>query len=130
MINAILEVHDIVALRDGREVEVLSIKPDYGVEGGFIRFDYLDRKEASPMRRTAYPSELRCILRKSTAAKAPDPKVQRPYDLKDQQPSPLPVTVVNEAANPQVHKAVKAPAKPVLRRGKTDVELKNSQKGK
>lgn len=127
--NQILEVHDIVALKDGREVEVLSIKPDYGQEGGFIRFDYLDRKEASPMRRTAYPSELIRILRKGNVPKAPDPKERRPYDLKDDG-APLPVTIVNEAANPQVHPAVRAPAKPVLKRGKTDVEVSNDRKGK
>lgn len=128
--NQNLEVHDVVALRDGREVEVLSIKPDYGTEGGFIRFDYLDRKEASPMRRTAYPSELLRILRKGQINKAPDPKEQRTYDLKDQTPPPTPVTIINEGANPQVHPAVKAPAKPVTSRTKTDVEVSNKQKGK
>lgn len=129
-----LEKGDIVALRDGRQVEILSVRMDGDT---ILRFDYLDRREPSPMRRTEYPSALGTILRKGEI-RNPEPKEVRPYDKKDaitpviikdpRQPDALihgvqsPVEV-NEDAGPQVHPAVKAPAKPVLKRGKTDKEV-------
>lgn len=120
-----LEKGDTVALRDGRSVEVLKVLPDYEKPGGFIRFDYVDHSEASPMRRTAYPSELLRIVRK-TVKKTLDPFAVRPND--DPKPSPIPVSIVNQEAGPQVHAAVKAPAKPVLKRGKTDKEINAENK--
>jgi len=109
--NQILEVGDIVALKDGREVEVLSIKKDYSTEGGFIRFDYLNRKEDSPMRRTAYPSDMVRIIRKNQINKMPDPKERWPHDVKDDGKDPLPVTVVSQEQKTQVHEPVPAPVK-------------------
>lgn len=75
-----LEKGDIVAIK-GRatEVEVQSVRKD---GDHIIRFDYLDRSEASPMRRTAYPSELISILRKNTRNVLP-PKAVHPSDHKE-----------------------------------------------
>lgn len=112
--NLTVEKGDIVALKDGRRVEILSVRLD---GESLLRFDYLDRMELSPMRRTAYPSELGSILRKSERPKV-DPKVERTYD--NPPIPPTKVEIVNPLAGPQVHPAVKAPAQPVLRRGKTD----------
>ena len=134
--NMTVEKGDIVALRDGRTVEVLSVKPDYEKQGAILRFDFIDRNERSPMRRTEYPSIIINILRKGK--QAPDPKAVRPHDNRDSiqkvivvdgkeyiQKDPgitgaSPAAVLNQDAGPQVHPAVKAPVKPVLKRGKTD----------
>lgn len=120
--NQTVEKGDIIALKDGREVEVLSVKTN-GDE--MYRFDFLDRKEASPMRRTEYPSAILRVLRKGNIRNL-DPKEPRPFD------NPvIPITkvvVVNEEANKQVHPAVTKPAQPVLKRGITDRELSKKQK--
>lgn len=132
--NQVLEKGDIVALKNGREVEVLTVKPDYEREGAVLRFDYIDRSEASPMRRTAYPSEINRVLRKNPRP-APDPKAQRPYDTPIAEPTKViivngeefvpkgpgtaskdPGKIINPAAQTQVHQAVTAPAKPVTSR--------------
>lgn len=127
MSNAsIVEKGDIVALKDGRRVEVLSVKLDYEKGPGAIyRFDYIDRTEASPMRRVGYPSEINNILRKNPAP-VMDPKMQRPYDDKthiqkvEVVPGKDPAAIINPAVdNTQVHPAVKTPAKPVVKRGKS-----------
>jgi hypothetical protein len=129
--NMKVEKGDIVALKDGREVEILAVKPDYEHPGAIMRFDYIYRKEASPMRRTEYPSCIVSILRKGTPPI--DPKAVRPGD--NRQPAPTKVIIVDgkryvekpadgpQGAVPltpgvgtQVHPAVKAPAKPVISR--------------
>jgi hypothetical protein len=129
--NMKVEKGDIVALRDGRTVEVLSVKPDYEHPGAIVRFDYVDRREASPMRRTDYPSLIINILRKGQPAI--DPKMPRPGD--NRAPAPTKVIIVDgkkyiesgpggpqgpvpltEGAGTQVHEAVRAPAKPVTSR--------------
>ena len=128
-----LEKGDVVAIRNAagetKQVTVLSVKPDYDQVGAFLRFDYIDHSEASPMRRTAYPKELLQILKKSPI-KTLDPKAPRPGDMRKPQKvviidgrtyvervtgeqGALPIT---EGVGPQVHQAVKAPAKPVQER--------------
>lgn len=77
--NQVLEKGDIVALKNGKRVEIQSVRMD---GDRLIRFDYLDRTEASPMRRTAYPSELLQILIKHPK-QSPDPKEVRHYDAKE-----------------------------------------------
>jgi hypothetical protein len=78
-----IEKGDTVVIRDTEgithKVTVLSVKPDYERPGAFIRFDYINYGEASPMRRTAYPKELMSIVSK-TQVHAPDPKAPRPGD--------------------------------------------------
>jgi len=132
--NMNVEKGDTVALRDGRTVVVLGVKPDYEHPGSIIRFDYVNPSERSPMRKTGYPSEILNILKKNPN-KAPDPKAERPYDNK--KPDPTEVVVLNgeeyikknkngqtgappvtPAVAPQVHPAVTAPAKPVVKRMK------------
>lgn len=146
--NSKVEKGDTVALRDGRSVTVMSVKPDYET-GGFVRFDFIDPSEASPMRRTAYPSDLLQILRKNPTP-MPDPKAVRSYDDPEAGPQKViivdgqeyisrgpvkantsPESIINPNAGAQVHQAVKAPAKPVMRRGKTDKQVKqeNEEKG-
>lgn len=122
--NATVEKGDVLALKDGREVEVLSVKTN-GDE--MYRFDFIDRKEESPMRRTAYPSEILRLIRKNQRPPF-DPKVEQSYD--NPKAPPLPVTIVNQDAGPQVHPAVKQPAQPVQRRTKTDQEVSKAQKGR
>lgn len=116
--NMTVEKGDIVAMRDGRRVEVLSVRLD---GDALLRFDYIDRQEVSPMRRTAYPSEMGSILRKAERPPT-DPKKVRVYD--EPVLPPTKVEIVNQDVGPQVHPAVKAPAKPVLRRVKTDTDKK------
>ncbi len=76
-----LEKGDVVAIRnaagDTRQVTVLQVRQSYENPGQFLRFDYIDHAEASPMRRTAYPKELLQILKKNTTPKI-DPKSDRP----------------------------------------------------
>lgn len=131
-----IEKGDTVVVRDPegntRNVVVLSVKPDYERPGGFVRFDYIDQNEASPMRRTAYPKELMSIVRKSTV-KPLDPKAPRPGDeskgtqqaivingkvyVERSTGTGQTVPVNPEASNTaQVHEAVAAPAKPVTSR--------------
>ena len=127
-----IEKGDIVVIKDPdgatKKVTVLAVKPDYERPGMFIRFDYIDYGEATPMRRTAYPRELLSIVQK-TATKALDPKAPRPGDAPSNVPQKAIVIdgkvyiertpptsgsiPVNEAVTSQVHEAVKAPAKPV-----------------
>lgn len=124
MITNKIERGDILALKDGRQVEVLTVR----MEGEELRrFDYIDRSESSPMRKTAYPSEINTVIRKSIMKKPPEPLATRPHD--NAMPGPIPVTVVNLEANKYVHPAVLQPAQPVLSRGKTDLEIKKG-KGK
>lgn len=130
-----LEKGDTVALRDEngatKTVTVLSVKQDYEKAGAFVRFDYINYGEPSPMRRTAYPKELLSIIRKNTA-KTIDPKLPRPGDAPAG--SPIKAIVIdgkvyvektqgtqgeipiNREAKSQVHESVKAPAKPVTSR--------------
>lgn len=115
MITNQIERGDILALKDGRQVEVLTVR----MEGEELRrFDYIDRNEVSPMRKTAYPSEINTLIRKSVAKKAPGPLETRTHD--NPVPKPIPVTVVNHEANPEAHPAVSQAPAPVLQRGKTD----------
>lgn len=86
-----IEKGDIVALKDGREVEVLSIKTD-GDE--LRRFDYVDRKELSPMRKTEYPSAILRLLRKGVIRKI-DPLAVLPHD--NPVIPPLPVRIVEDS---------------------------------
>lgn len=125
MNNSIVEKGDVVALKDGKRVEVLSVKLDHEKGPGAIyRFDYIDRAEASPMRRVGYPSEISSILRKNPNPTT-DPLKVRPYDnnthIQKVQvvPSADPAAIVNTAAQTQVHEAATKPAKPVVSRGKT-----------
>lgn len=136
--NGSVEKGDIIALTGNRRVEVLSVRVDYEKPGQILRFDFIDRSEASPFRRVGYPSEILSILQKNQN-KAPDPKAERSYDNAKADPQKViivdgkeyvpknrdgngkdPANVVNPDVGPQVHEAVKAPAKPVLTRGKTD----------
>lgn len=96
--ETMIEKGDTIALKDGREVEVLSVKMD-GNE--LRRFDFLDRKEESPMRRTEYPSAILRLLRKGTLRKI-DPKQEQPHD--NPIAPPLKVEVVNKPieAKPRV----------------------------
>lgn len=80
-----VEKGDTVAIRSGgveTSVEVVSVRPDYERPGHFLRFDYINHAEASPMRRTAWPSDMIRVVRKNQRP-APDPKETRAYDLKD-----------------------------------------------
>lgn len=124
-----LEKGDVVAIRNSsgetKTVTVLQVKQDYERVGAFVRFDYIDHNEPSPMRRTAYPKELVQILKKNVMPKV-DPKAERPIfntpqkaviidgktyvEKTSNHQATVPVT---EGAGPQVHAAVKAPAKPV-----------------
>lgn len=115
----IVEKGDTVALKDGRSVEVLKVLQDYDKPGQFVRFDYVDNNEPSPMRRTAWPSDLLRILRKCTKAKL-DPKAERPND--NPKIPPTDVNIVNKEAAPHVHPAVTKPAQPVLTRNKKDTD--------
>lgn len=82
----VIEKGDIVALKTGGEVEILSVKMD-GDE--LRRFDYVDRRDASPMRKTAYPSEILRLLRKGVI-RNPNPLAERPYDnTVTHKPSPI-----------------------------------------
>jgi hypothetical protein len=130
-----LEKGDVVAIRNAtgetRSVTVLSVKQDYDQPGAFLRFDYIDHAEPSPMRRTAYPKELVQILKKTTIPKL-DPKAPRPGDSQTPQKAVIidgrtyverssqgqgsVESVLVPSAGPQVHKAVKAPPKPVQER--------------
>ncbi len=133
-----IEKGDLVVIKDAQTgtthtVEVLSVKPDYERPGNFARFDYINRAESSPIRRTAWPKELLNIVRK-TAVKAMDPKAQRPSEMNKPSASEEIIIngkryvqkvdaksqdldkVINPEANTQVHEAVKAPAKPVTSR--------------
>lgn len=83
--NQQIEKGDILALKDGREVEVLSVKMD-GNE--LRRFDFVDRREASAFRRTEYPSAIVRLIRKGVN-RSTDPLKERPYDN-----PPIPVTKV------------------------------------
>jgi hypothetical protein len=81
------------------------------------------------MRRTAYPKELLQILKKTTIPKL-DPKAPRPGDARtpgkaviidgrtyvERAPGEQGAIPVTDGAGPQVHEAVKAPAKPVKER--------------
>lgn len=132
--NHKVEKGDILALKGGKTVEVLSVKPDYEREDSILRFDYIDRSELSPMRRTAYPSEIINILRKNQRP-SPDPKSVRSYDNPVAKPTKViivdgkeyiekdnnagsvsPSSVLTPGAGTQVHSAVAAPAKPVISR--------------
>lgn len=129
-----LEKGDTVAIRDEngqtKQVTVLSVKIDYEKPGAFVRFDYINYNEPSPMRRTAYPKELMSIIKKNTVPKI-DPLAQRPGDNRPPQKAVIidgktyiqktpettrGVPLNPEASNTQVHKAVTAPAKPVQSR--------------
>lgn len=77
--NQVLERGDVVALKNGIQAEVQSVRMD---GERLIRFDYINRSEASPMRRTAYPSELLQVLRKNPN-KPPAPTTVRSADHKD-----------------------------------------------
>lgn len=136
-----LEKGDIVAIRnvDGAtcSVTVLSVKIDYERPGAFVRFDYINYTEPSPMRRTAYPKELVSIIRKANV-KVLDPKQPRPGDgaIKGTQkaviidgkvyvektPETQGAVPVNAEVKAQVHEAVKSPAKPVTSRIKKSTE--------
>lgn len=128
-----LEKGDIVAIRNStgetRQVTVLAVKVDYERAGAFVRFDYIDYNEPSPMRRTAYPKELLQILQKNTTPKL-DPKSLREGDLSRPQKAviidgktyveknmnhqqEIPVTA---GVGSQVHESVKTPANPVTAR--------------
>lgn len=123
--SQLVEKGDIIAIKVNgaqKSVEVLSVKTN-GDE--LYRFDYVDRSEVSPMRRTEYPSCIISILRKGVV-RNPDPKLQRPFD--NPVIKPTQVVIVNEEANTEVHPAVKKPAQPVLKRGVTDKELADKQK--
>lgn len=124
--NAIIEKGDIIAIKINgveKEVEVLSVKTN-GDE--IYRFDYLDRKEVSPMRKTEYPSVIIRLLRKGTIRKI-DPLTVRPFDNPVIPPTKV---IVVEEANVGVHPAALKPAEPILKRGQTDKELSDKQKGK
>lgn len=135
MLNNI-EKGDTVVIKDvegiTRTVTVLSVKTDYERPGSFIRFDYINPFEASPMRRTAYPKELMSIVRKSSI-KTMDPKSPRPGDGTQQSPQKAIVIdgkvyvernaqgtqappLNHSADTKQVHPAVTAPAQPVTER--------------
>lgn len=90
MNNQTIEKGDIVALKDGREVEVLSVKKD-GNE--LRRFDYVDRATESPMRKTEYPSAILRLLRKGNLRKV-DPLAVLPHD--NPIIPPLPVRIVED----------------------------------
>lgn len=87
--EATLEKGDIISLKNGKRVEVLSVRMDGNT---LLRFDYIDRSEVSPMRRTEYPSAITAMLQK-VKVKTPDPKDERPYD--NAKPKPQEVIVVN-----------------------------------
>lgn len=131
-----VEKGDFVAIKDGHggtmEVEVMSVKPDYE-KNSFLRFDYINHQETSPMRRTAWPSDMIRVLRKNPNP-LPDPKAIRPYDNPiggkpdgsviidgkvyvpqgKAEVSKDPAAIINpEASQTQVHDAVKSPSKPV-----------------
>lgn len=89
MSQATLDRGDVIALKNGQRVEVLSVKMDGNT---LLRFDYVDRSESSPMRRTEYPSAISAILQK-VKNKTPDPKDERAYD--NPKIKPLEVVVVN-----------------------------------
>lgn len=129
-----LEKGDTVVIRDEngqtKQVTVLSVKIDYERPGAFVRFDYINYNEPSPMRRTAYPKEMVSIIRKNAIPKI-DPLAQRPGDQRGPQKAVVidgkvyiekthvttgDVPINKEAGNTQVHEAVKAPAKPVTSR--------------
>lgn len=135
-----LEKGDIVAIKDTtgatHQVTVLSVRPDYDHPGSFVRFDYINYNEASPMRRTAYPKELMQILKKTTSRPL-DPKAPRPGDARAAAPGRIQLNgkvymevptgtegevPLNPEGNKQVHPAVTSPQKPVTSRitkGKT-----------
>lgn len=107
--NAVIEKGDIIALKDGREVEVLSVKND-GDE--LRRFDYIDRREASPMRRTDYPSVILRLLRKGVIPKI-DPLKAQPSDSAQttvivQPPPPINTGNTNSTSEKPI-----VPAKPI-----------------
>lgn len=116
MTQQVIEKGDIIALKDGREVEVLSIRMD---GDRMLRFDYLDRKEASPMRKTAYPSEIRSLLRKNTRTPF-NPKAAQAYD--NPTVKPIPVHIVDDPkltpGVPVNNAAISDKPKPVLTRVK------------
>lgn len=131
MMQMTIEKGDIIALKDGREVEVLSIRMD---GDRMLRFDYLDRREASPMRKTEYPSAIVRLLRKN-ARKPFDPKAQQAYDDPKNKPQevivingqeyaktgkvvPVGPEIINQEAGPQVHAAVKNKPTPITSRNK------------
>lgn len=90
---SVIERGDIVALKDGREVEILSIKTD----GDELRkFDYIDRKEHSPMRKTEGPAAILRLLRKGNIRKI-DPLAVLPHD--NPTPPPLNVRIVEDISN-------------------------------
>lgn len=147
--NTSIEKGDIIAIKISKDlepvaVEILKVTPDYEKPGNIVRFDYINRSEASPFRRVGYPSEIIRLIRKNPNP-APDPKEPRPYDdkrpggpgvvtvngkeyiEKDNTSNKNPSSIVNPNVTTQVHEAVTAPAKPVLRRGKTDKELKEGK---
>lgn len=126
-----LEKGDVIALKNGKRVEVLSVRTDGNT---LLRFDYIDRSEVSPMRRTEYPSAISAMLQKSKN-RSNDPKDERPYD--NPKPKPQEVIVVNgkefienikapqqnhDNINHQVglggHDAIKEGPKPILTRVK------------
>lgn len=130
-----LEKGDKVVIRNDQgethTVTVLSVKIDYERTGAFVRFDYINYAEASPMRRTAYPKELMSIISKAVVKKI-DPKESRPGDTPTNVPRQAIVMngkvyvekttdtqgsiPINQEIKTQVHESVKAPAKPVMER--------------
>ncbi len=149
--NGKVEKGDTVAIKDGaggtKSVTVMSVKPDYERPGHFLRFDYIDPNESSPMRRTAWPTEMVQIIRKNPNP-SPDPKQPRGYDNPTSDPQKVivvdgreyiqksptgqqsPASIINPEAGKQVHLAVGSPAKPVQSRGKTDKQVEKENKNK
>lgn len=132
-----LEKGDTVVIRDEngqtKQVTVLSVKIDYENPGSFVRFDYINYNEPSPMRRTAYPKEMVSIIRKNTVQKI-DPLTARPGDQRTPQKAVVidgkvyvektqgtneGIPLNTNVKNTQVHEAVKAPSKPVTSRIKS-----------
>lgn len=95
-----IEKGDILALKGGQEVEVLSVKMD---GNDLRRFDYVDRGEESPMRRTEYPSAILRLIRKGTI-KQIDPMKQYPHD-QTLPKEPLPIIPHNPNQETEPNKA-------------------------
>jgi hypothetical protein len=108
MINSKVERGDTLVLKSGVNVVVQSTK----YEGDtLIRFDYVNNAEDSPMRRTAWPSDIMTLLRKA-------PKVQMPADSNVKKEMPLAAVEAPE------HPALKTLATPVKTETATETATK------
>jgi hypothetical protein len=101
-----IEKGDVIAIKDGRDVRVLSV---YKPSGSIIRVDCIDDREASPMRFPVFSKDIVRILKKHEAKKTDNVKI--PAEQVVQEKEETPVGLKEDVAGRKTEKTAAAEAK-------------------